>query len=1799
MEREWLPEEGEVALEAEQGALAESPGVTRRRREMQAFAAGREAPPPPPSEPAQEQTVEVHAPQGPLGIVFERSSTVLSRVKDSSPLLNKVQVGWTLVSVDGRDVSRMDGWAVTKEISARMHDPDGRRLKFKTGEAVTAGKALPAEAAGEALPAAEPAAPAKSPRLGFWAAGMAPAAGALARTSIEEQPVDGEVVTSPTSSENAAVVDAEALDPGETAQMVNVDAPPGPLGLDFQRGSTVLSEIEASSPLLNKVQVGWTLVKVDSEDVSHMNGSQVATRLKMRSRKRRHLEFKTADKVVDAEPASPAPDLTEEQRAALVAFAEMDTDGNGELSANEIHRALSKKNGNVSLARVKELVAKADTDGNGLVSKQEYVDAIAADLVPEGWLGALGRRLAQLTARAEPEPAGPITIDAPPGSLGLVFERESTVIKKVLDSSPLLNKVQVGWTLVSLNAFDVVDLDGWAVTKVLQSRADNPQRKLIFRRAPSGDAEQPGLLGRATAALQALSPRGRSEAVKTAGEWRDEFDTEIELPRPLRENDHLRISGSGGVATLNLLVGKLGDKPVGPPFSHDERIEADWQGRNWYYPGRIASVNTDETYDIKYDDGDSESNVPSRRIRPHPKAARDIVLHFNPRHPEGCVVRDSRVQGRWKHQERDGGYPFSHSETWSYDIWVKDRSVTMSVNGRLFGTFDFRDGRSAGDILYASVDKKHGHQDGETRAFVLKFVEDEPVPQMPPALVETTISIDDRRNMGLTLGNVCTGGEPRTFDERAAVRALQPAWPEKRAREFASDISDLVESYESEASAGPWFMLATLVFWAIIIYVMVITWLYFLIMPMLLITIVLFGMGAQMQLQNLKRKNKLVDDQIMELCRSQSDARVALTYVAKESGSFIDRKLQILPLVDTAAPTDDVLSPRDRSEDQPEGQPAPAETKTIIIDGNRDVGFWGSFPFGRGTDYIAEVPYWLVFGRVKKERAAGTVTEERAFDEGAALLALQPTWTEERAKEFASGMHDLVGSYEPDSDPIRWYLLATLVSPGLVVLCFFSQGGYLSGLPYWLHEWMLAPIFVGLWSWLSLPFQCVWAGVQRRNRLVDDRIRELCGAYSDERIRLAYNVKERSERTGSGDYADRELQIMRLVTDAAPSAGEKEMPAAPSAGEEMPAAPSAGEEELPEIEMTPQGASEEDIDLCGRKITLKHRFYGMGLLGGMCVLFQAVALVPTVRWADIEIDMGNRRRKLQSCLSDDFDGTTLDSQWTSSAGGDGQCVLSGSGTLKCRNSDDGSHIRTTDKFETPLTISGSLDKTHECSDHYIKLSTQSSDSSYPWQTRPGFVTFVWDCDDRHIYGQSTSVSTSCSSERSYDIEITVDGSTVTFRDTAGVCSDLSLTDSIGASGPLYVYVGADCDGSCYSDSIWHSVEVCGSGGDSSSGGDPSVSFVYVSSSKSWSDARAYCRANYYDLASIHSASENAEVDALCSGRCWIGGSDAAREDTWTWSDGTVWDYENWDSGEPNDSWYTYGEDHLEMYSDGTWNDDDDSVKKPFVCSATSSRSTGSANKFYLSYDLWQFYVRDDPNDPFRLKNGKDLTLSRCEDGCEGQSDCDSYCNGVIDARLWSWRGAWVGPVPHGCRDARSLPLPVRSQRGGQGAAIQAMLCFAGGRWTHRPGRRRPVQLPDGRGRGGPRRHGQRTYEHLRGRLRAVSLRRCRIHGRRRGRRGPPTQNSRGGHHSSHSTDHAQGALLRHGNGWLPLRRISADCCVRAVRPRPLVHGRGRCQKAGMGVLVGGRLVGGRLQGLLQLRPLVPLYPRRPARQKRW
>ena len=126
---------------------------------------------------------------------------------------------------------------------------------------------------------------------------------------------------------------------------------------------------------------------------------------------------------------------------------------------------------------------------------------------------------------------------------------------------------------------------------------------------------------------------------------------------------------------------------------------------------------------------------------------------------------------------------------------------------------------------------------------------------------------------------------------------------------------------------------------------------------------------------------------------------------------------------------------------------------------------------------------------------------------------------------------------------------------------------------------------------------------------------------------------------------------------------------------------------------------------------------------------------------------------------------------------------------------------------------------------------------------------------------------------------------------------------------------------------------CGGGSDSSGS-----SLVYVDWELSWTDAREYCRTHHDDLASIHSSAENAAVAALCPSGCWIGGSDSAQEGTWTWSDGTAWDYTNWYTNEPNNAYG--GQDFLHIYgwdSAGRW-DDAGEHSQPFVCS-TRPRGT--------------------------------------------------------------------------------------------------------------------------------------------------------------------------------------------------------------------------------------------------------------------
>ena len=77
------------------------------------------------------ERVPINAPQGPLGLIFEPESTVLSKVRETSPLYGRVEAGWMLVAFDGEDVSHLDASRVTKLLKMRSHNPQGRRLEFK------------------------------------------------------------------------------------------------------------------------------------------------------------------------------------------------------------------------------------------------------------------------------------------------------------------------------------------------------------------------------------------------------------------------------------------------------------------------------------------------------------------------------------------------------------------------------------------------------------------------------------------------------------------------------------------------------------------------------------------------------------------------------------------------------------------------------------------------------------------------------------------------------------------------------------------------------------------------------------------------------------------------------------------------------------------------------------------------------------------------------------------------------------------------------------------------------------------------------------------------------------------------------------------------------------------------------------------------------------------------------------------------------------------------------------------------------------------------------------------------------------------------------------------------------------------------------------------------------------------------------------------------------------------------------------------------------------------------------------
>ena len=79
-----------------------------------------------------------------------------------------------------------------------------------------------------------------------------------------------------------------------------------------------------------------------------------------------------------------------------------------------------------------------------------------------------------------------VEIVAPSGSLGLVIDTPTgggrPTVHNIMNSSALMNKVKIGDQLIFLDGEDTSQMSATRVTEIVQSKATNSKRQMIFLR---------------------------------------------------------------------------------------------------------------------------------------------------------------------------------------------------------------------------------------------------------------------------------------------------------------------------------------------------------------------------------------------------------------------------------------------------------------------------------------------------------------------------------------------------------------------------------------------------------------------------------------------------------------------------------------------------------------------------------------------------------------------------------------------------------------------------------------------------------------------------------------------------------------------------------------------------------------------------------------------------------------------------------------------------------------------------------------------------------------------------------------------------------------------------------------------------------------------------------------------------------------------------------------------------------------------------------------------------------------------
>ena len=99
---------------------------------------------------------------------------------------------------------------------------------------------------------------------------------------------------------------------------------------------------------------------------------------------------------------------------------------------------------------------------------------------------------------------------------------------------------------------------------------------------------------------------------------------------------------------------------------------------------------------------------------------------------------------------------------------------------------------------------------------------------------------------------------------------------------------------------------------------------------------------------------------------------------------------------------------------------------------------------------------------------------------------------------------------------------------------------------------------------------------------------------------------------------------------------------------------------------------------------------------------------------------------------------------------------------------------------------------------------------------------------------------------------------------------------------------------------------------------------------SWNEAKSVCRQKFGELASVVDKETNKFLKELCfSGFSWVGG--VFEVETWNWSDGTEWKFNNWLQGNNSQNFKNAEMAIAISHSDGIWNIKMRNLSFPFIC----------------------------------------------------------------------------------------------------------------------------------------------------------------------------------------------------------------------------------------------------------------------------